>query len=355
MKVEELEFNSYSDLLDTLKPGGSLYNVQDFYVYRGQAEDWPLIPTVLRKENKHILYSYGFKGNLKENYEFAYRYVELQLLKEFYENANKNGLRLPPVHFNDHDYMVNFSPTNLVKISKTIWLPENLIDIAALAQHYGVLTRLLDWSFDINVALYFAAEKAVRNTLQSTFLDNEKKIIIWMLSTYNLGYEKTLNENFPLKFVIPNYYDNPNISAQKGLLTYWNTDKETSENFLSSKVCLDTLDTLIENTPYDPNKNHPSNDYTAMYKIKLPRYEALTMIKHLTKNNYNAASLFPGYYGAAKKIEEDRMIAEVEEVFENASSAYRSPTAARVGDDPSQEDLDKSTINTLKETQKQTY
>ena len=42
------------------------------------------------------------------------------------------------------------------------WLPEDLYELAGLAQHYGVPTRLLDWSQDIFVSFTNVAQNKIR-------------------------------------------------------------------------------------------------------------------------------------------------------------------------------------------------
>lgn len=83
--------------------------VKSGLVYRGYVNNDQLIPTISR---------YGLED------------LEHQMLKEF---------------------------INLPVIQKKVSL-DTLSQVIELAQHYGIPTRFLDWSYDIKVALYFALE-----------------------------------------------------------------------------------------------------------------------------------------------------------------------------------------------------
>jgi hypothetical protein len=37
------------------------------------------------------------------------------------------------------------------------WIFDDLEELTALAQHYGIPTRMLDWTYDFDTALYFAS------------------------------------------------------------------------------------------------------------------------------------------------------------------------------------------------------
>lgn len=50
------------------------------------------------------------------------------------------------------------------------WLPENFLELAALAQHYGLSTRLIDWSKDIYTSLYFASSGALHSDYDSKYM-----------------------------------------------------------------------------------------------------------------------------------------------------------------------------------------
>lgn len=52
MRVDEIELDSYENLLDLLKPGGALNLHYNEFIYRGQAEDWALISSAMREEQK---------------------------------------------------------------------------------------------------------------------------------------------------------------------------------------------------------------------------------------------------------------------------------------------------------------
>ena len=88
-------------------------------IYRGQSDSsWHLTPSLTRLLNKY---------EVSRNKAIQ---IELELLKDF-QNNNSNQ-----------------------KISK--FNPDNHILWWSVMQHFGAPTRLLDWTTDINIALYFA-------------------------------------------------------------------------------------------------------------------------------------------------------------------------------------------------------
>lgn len=88
--------------------------------------------------------------------------------------------------------------------------PETDMEILFLAQHYGLPTRLLDWTYNPMIALYFACES-------EKHLEEDGHIYTYNLkkndlfdSEGNPDMPKTLNEIFKMekaKFVVPNYTD----------------------------------------------------------------------------------------------------------------------------------------------------
>lgn len=324
MKITELNYNSYNDFLDDLKPNQKLNKLQNNYIFRGQAKDWPLIPSALRPQNRANLLNIGFINDKNEDLinteqsEFTYRFAEYSYLINFYKNANINGLKFPKNPFTSYEY----STPDLINITDFLnvvcyneWLPDTLEDIAALAQHYEVPTRLLDWSFDINVALYFASYKAMEIIVENQNLTPlDDCIVVWALAYSNLEKIKKSRPELspPIKFVIPEYSCNPNLCAQKGILSYWKTftNSNDSESYYSTKA----LDYLLKN--FECNLPEYLNE-PVMYKIKLPVKESAKILKHISYTGYNASKIFPGYYGASKKINEDIMIKQTLFIINN--------------------------------------
>lgn len=86
-----------------------------------------------------------------------------------------------------------------------------------LCQHYGVPTRLLDWTRNILVALFFACYDE-----KNTCTNKDGVIFICDSSDYtnNVIHDTNLRESHELNFIEPSI-QNPRIEAQKGCFMIW--------------------------------------------------------------------------------------------------------------------------------------
>ncbi len=143
------------------------------FIFRGQSSDWPLLPKLARMKPR---------GEIFE--------VEKIMFKEFI----RTSLPFLPNHINDD------------------W------DSLALAQHYGLPTRLLDWTYSSLVALWFAVCDS------PDFFEGTEYGVVWMLKSDHSDWIEDPSEDNPLankkttKIVRPKIITN-RISSQSGLFT----------------------------------------------------------------------------------------------------------------------------------------
>ena len=88
--------------------------------------------------------------------------------KKITENNNSGDI----VPIPDHLYINSFY-SRLDKLG--IDYPKDYIEQICFAQHYGVKTRLLDWTTDINVAYYFSHARRKHNTKTAIYMLNPKE------------------------------------------------------------------------------------------------------------------------------------------------------------------------------------
>ncbi len=316
--IESKRYKSGVEFLEDISYGGDMYqNLKGGYVFRGlQSGSYKLIPSVLRHkpqlrdsagnvvEDKHDL-----PFNIAES-EFIQMTKEFMELKNFFEICDKNSLRLPSVK---RFRRFPFSPLSIIYffLENKEWLPEDLHELAALAQHYGMETRLLDWTTNLETAIYFAVHQEPKLSKEEKLDKDSDYVVIWALNPMiNFGFET------PLRIIRPPYFGNPNLAAQKGLFTFWNVSGlQLPINGNVGKGGMDVFQRLTNRKPLDeliaeeyqkPENKEKIPNFTIMWKFLIPRKDRKVLYEYINNKNINAASLFPGYEGAVRCINENK-------------------------------------------------
>lgn len=214
-----IECDSAESFIEAISPLGSYFRKYPSnapFLFRGHGEDsYKLIPSALRpnrllsKLTKHKCDSYESRV-----------LAERDALVEFFLLADKRGLVLP----DDSQQLRRLLETQQSPMGeKTIaagfagnrWPDDDLLSLVALAQHYGLPTRLLDWTRSAFIAAYFAAEEAGKSESKE-----DEKLAVWALYYPAMG---TLHEidrwKEPVIIVTAPSASNPNLRAQQGAFT----------------------------------------------------------------------------------------------------------------------------------------
>ena len=321
------------------------------YIYRGHEDSsYVLLPSILRDAKK-----YTKKENL-----FIY---ELSLLLKFYRVCNNQGLLIPEIKMFRDMYLTDSFDLSyiLTENSGFYWLPDEVFELSALAQHYGIPTRFLDWTQDVQTALHFAAYGNKRSKLKkdsfsvwainAEWLQELKKFQSNKMDMISRVQAKDANDDInklwidemydtslPLRFCTPHYAMNPNLCAQKGILTTWqhniisNLSRTTANNLFDSSLefnqsVLDKISSFMEEPSEEPaldialydylnsaeNKQYvdeflninPLNDTNILFHFIIPSSYTEDLIGILEHQHYGISRLFPGYKGAAETVKDE--------------------------------------------------
>ena len=342
--INEIEIESYDELVNIIcgKHEKNKIDLREDFIFRGVSDiEYELIPSSFRKDNlnqlkideiietdKKFLIEVPENDVVENNLEH-YEYEDFTE-KKFYIQVNKNGNPISDKNSNYHidpnelqnekeSYILQkfFSyadkcglKVNTNNITRESIHPPSQIrselgeilydskEIISLAQHYGLPTQALDWSYDYKVSLYFAVKDVLSNS-------DTHDCVLWALN-YKLFENKLPNENYKINLMLyrPEYNTNPNLTAQKGLFTflgYSDGNYESLDKIISNEIKQEKIG-KSKGEYYNKNNNALSSKDTVLYKFIIPKELKAEILNELYLEGYSEGYLFPGYEGVSKHV-----------------------------------------------------
>ena len=264
----------------------------DDLIFRGLGNSsYNLIPTAYRsgaeEKLKKMADKYLKKGlfAIGKGADMGMTFYEVAALLWFYDIANRQGQRVPDI---PHTYSgASFFDIQYLSRNDQQFVKE-WSEIASIAQHYGLPTRMLDWTFDVNVALYFA----VKN-LPDRGSDANHPVSV---SLCILNKSKVSLMSPKVRFVVPKYCDNPNIRAQSGLFSVVMGDKPGAD---LEDVIKELYRAANDGMLYGIQKDGEP----ILKRICISYDDALKLKENYEKRGMNYDFVFPGWSGVVESME----------------------------------------------------
>jgi hypothetical protein len=238
MNIEISTLHGYIEYINEEKDKEEKIGNGSDFIFRGQKQNWDLKPKLVRL---------NLRGELKK--------IEDLILAEFERTS------MPLSEFQ----------------------PKDKWELIALAQHHGLPTRLLDWTYSAFVALWFA----VKDTAPKVEKDQEYGVV-WILKTKPSDF-KNKNDlpftNNDTKIFRPNVISR-RISAQSGAFTV----HEFIKNNPTPEDAVVMLDTH-------------SDFKDRLIKIKIPHKNFPDLRNKLNIAGINSSTVFPDIDGLCKHLE----------------------------------------------------
>lgn len=230
MSYRTIEYDSWNEFMrdyaEDIFKGIYMPNI---YIFRGQKDaDWSLISSFDRK--------YSSRPWLEREK------IENELIQLFKQNCDRANW---PINSDD-------------------------MGIKSLAQHYGIPTRLLDWSYSPFIAAYFA--------FSSHEIDTYGKVAIWALKKDHEIWKSEIGVSIK-EIMLP---ENDHQKRQLGCFSLIKNQELSVDGFVNS----------CEKKGYDIED--------ALFKMTIPSSEFKTALFELEAMNISATTIYGGLAGCAQ-------------------------------------------------------
>jgi hypothetical protein len=281
----------FSELNET-----SYSNIGAKYIFRGHQDfNWELIPTAFRdlnsnEENNSLNVLKSGNGHFLP---------ELTDFINFVRGLNSLGYKIEDDSFKLINSTLIDDKYKAFELIEDFPKPEQLKELA-LAQHYGVHTRLLDFTFNPNKAIFFATEK-----IKHPSKEDNSKIGIWAIPERLI---EICQEDFYLKRIFVEGFQNNNMVAQQGLFINYFRGRSIDENLFNKEGKIKSLDKyLFDYTKSSDNERLINEKIGKPSLFTLSNRVAWHVLKRLEILNINWMTIQPDLDGIKKEVERKKI------------------------------------------------
>ena len=319
--VETVNLNTAEELLSELSPatGKQLFrrhrdflsSVDTGWLFRGQANGadgtaWHLEPKAFRPSD-FLPFTNGATVGYAESSPTAQRAKELELVMQFASRVDIRGFVVPgdSHEYRDRRTMPKSRDLGAAGEAAPFFPPPQLTAMFALGQHYGIPTRMLDWTWKPMVAAYFACVAVARRREPGK---PPPAAEVEYFSVYALneavvhGTEGTDPEVHIMS--VPTA-TNPNLHAQGGVFSLVQPVASDPHPLPRLDDALRANQEAIGKKPWAIGGTFQQY-FPLLVEFRVPTAQACTALMLLDRLGVTAATVFPGLAGVVSEMVERR-------------------------------------------------